>query len=371
MVTIGQVPAMAAQLDGKGVTVPDMAGLAQKDEALRSHVRIADRPERLYGTRIGAGEAQLVLGCDPIVTVGDETLSRARTGFTRAIVDAEVPATGEFVRAAAAEALAGDAARTADLLPELATLLERIAGGVGEDPLEAAEVGRLAVRLPDDPIATNTLLSGSAFQRGLVLRSAAAIERAIELDGAAVATNRRAFAIGRLVARDPTGPKRLLPEETVGESRWLSANLQELVARRVAHLEAYRDLAYAERYRTLVERVQPAGGRWHPAARRSARRPPAACTRSWLTRANTSSPGSAWPRGASARPRSPSCRRRASARRSCSRPCAPGRNRRRRPTSAGRRSPCSRVEGRSPAARSLPSSARQRSQPFPLSARQR
>lgn len=258
VVTIGQVLAMAAHLEGKGVTVLDMAGLAQKGGAVWSHVRIADRPERLYATRIAAGEAQLLLGCDPIVTVADETLSRARAGLTRAIVDAEVPVTGDFVRAAAAEARTGDAARTTDVLPPLAALLARIEDAVGRGALETVEAGRLALRLLGDSIATNTLLLGFAFQRGLVPLSAAAIERAIELNGAAVAMNRRAFAIGRLAARDPAALARLLPEEPVAESRRLSANLDELVARRVAHLEAYQDRAYAERYRALVERVRAA-----------------------------------------------------------------------------------------------------------------
>ncbi|MCX8101556.1 MAG: indolepyruvate ferredoxin oxidoreductase family protein [Geminicoccaceae bacterium] len=259
VVTIGQVVAMAAHLEGKGVTVLDMAGLAQKGGAVWSHLRIADRPERLYATRIAAGEAQLLLGCDPIVTASDETLSRARAGLSRAIVNAEVPVTGDFVRAAAAEARTGDAGRTADVLPPLASMLERIEDAVGPGAVELVEAGRLALRLLGDSIATNMLLLGFAFQRGLVPVSAAAIDRAIELNGAAVAMNRRAFALGRLAAHDPRAVEALAgPAVGPSDAHRLSTSLEELVTRRVAHLEAYQDRAWAERYRATVERVRTA-----------------------------------------------------------------------------------------------------------------
>ncbi len=42
VVTIGALLGMAAHLEGKGVTVLDMTGLAQKNGAVVSHVRIAD-----------------------------------------------------------------------------------------------------------------------------------------------------------------------------------------------------------------------------------------------------------------------------------------------------------------------------------------
>jgi indolepyruvate ferredoxin oxidoreductase len=42
VVTIGALLGMAAHLEGKGVTVLDMTGLAQKGGAVMSHVRIAE-----------------------------------------------------------------------------------------------------------------------------------------------------------------------------------------------------------------------------------------------------------------------------------------------------------------------------------------
>src|SRR5207248_7061518 len=62
---------------------------------------------------------------------------------------------------------------------------------------------RLAERLFGNAQAMNTLLLGVAWQRGLVPVGDAAILRAIELNGAAVTLNRRAFLWGRILAERP------------------------------------------------------------------------------------------------------------------------------------------------------------------------
>ncbi len=98
VVTIGQLLGMAAHLEGKGVSVLDMAGLAQKGGEVASHVQIAATPERLQATRIATGEADLVLGCDIIVTGNTEALSKMQVGKTRAVVNTSDIPTAEFVR---------------------------------------------------------------------------------------------------------------------------------------------------------------------------------------------------------------------------------------------------------------------------------
>ena len=87
MVTIGALLGMAAHLEGKGGTVLDMTGLAQKNGAVISHVRIADRRDALHAARIAAGEADLVLGCDIVAGVGYEALAKMQRGVTRALVN--------------------------------------------------------------------------------------------------------------------------------------------------------------------------------------------------------------------------------------------------------------------------------------------
>ena len=55
VLTIGQWIGMAAHLEGRGLSVLDMAGLAQKGGAVFSHVVLAPRAEDLYATRIAMG----------------------------------------------------------------------------------------------------------------------------------------------------------------------------------------------------------------------------------------------------------------------------------------------------------------------------
>src|SRR3546814_21035666 len=76
VVTIGSLLGMAAHLENKGVTVLDMAGLAQKGGAVLSHVQIANRPQDIHATRIATGEAALVIGCDAIVSTSVRTEER-------------------------------------------------------------------------------------------------------------------------------------------------------------------------------------------------------------------------------------------------------------------------------------------------------
>ena len=98
VVTIGQLLGMAAHLEGKGLSVLDMAGLAQKGGAVFSHVQITPTPEDLYATRIAMGEADVVLGCDLIVTASNEALSKIKAGVTKAVVNTAESPTAEFVR---------------------------------------------------------------------------------------------------------------------------------------------------------------------------------------------------------------------------------------------------------------------------------
>jgi len=87
VVTIGALLGMAAHLEGKGSTVLDMTGLAQKNGAVVSHVRIARSPDAIHATRIAAGDAKLVLACDILTGIGYEQLAKMQKGVTRALVN--------------------------------------------------------------------------------------------------------------------------------------------------------------------------------------------------------------------------------------------------------------------------------------------
>ncbi|MGA8381665.1 MAG: indolepyruvate ferredoxin oxidoreductase family protein, partial [Stellaceae bacterium] len=98
VVTIGALLGMAAHLEGKGCTILDMTGLAQKGGAVYSHVRIAREPGEIHAVRIAAGNARLLLGCDLVVSASADALSKLEPGHSRAIVNSHEIITGDFTR---------------------------------------------------------------------------------------------------------------------------------------------------------------------------------------------------------------------------------------------------------------------------------
>jgi indolepyruvate ferredoxin oxidoreductase len=246
VVTIGALLGMAAHLDGKGCTVLDMTGLAQKGGAVYSHIRIAARPEQIHAVRIAAGGARLLLGCDLVVSASAEALSKLAPGSSRAIVNRHEIITGDFTR-------------NPDLVFPAMALEHSIAAATGAGNTELIDATRLATGLFGDSIASNLFMLGFAWQRGMVPLSAEAIERAIELNGVAVDFNRSAFRWGRRAAADPA-----LVEARAGAgaetppSHRRSESLDEIIPRRTAFLTDYQDRAYAERYTARVAQIRAA-----------------------------------------------------------------------------------------------------------------
>jgi indolepyruvate ferredoxin oxidoreductase len=246
VITIGQIMAFAAHLEGKGMTVLDMSGLAQKFGPVMSHVKIARSPEELHSVRVGTGAADLVLGCDLIVTSGAEALSRMNDRTTRVLVNATVSPTAEFVK-------------NPDWQLPGTDLQGDIVEAAGAKNVDFIAAGKIATALLGDAIATNMFMLGYAFQKGWVPLSESALLRAIELNGVAVEFNRKAFLWGRRAAVDLARVERLAePAEVIRISQAPPRTLDELIARRADFLEEYQDSAYASRYRKLVERVREA-----------------------------------------------------------------------------------------------------------------
>ncbi len=246
VVTIGGVLGMAAHLEGKGVGIIDMAGLAQKGGAVYSHIRIANKPEDIHAIRIAAGGADLVLGGDIVVAGNKKVLAAVRHGATRMVVNL-------------AEFLPGDFTRNADFSLPMERLKRAILAAAGRDRVSFIDATRLATALLGNSIAANMFMVGYAFQQGALPLSAESIERAIEMNGEAVAMNQAAFRWGRRAAIDAASIEELIPDAAAeDENRNLSQSLDEIVERRVAFLTAYQNAAYARRYRDLVAKVRAA-----------------------------------------------------------------------------------------------------------------
>jgi len=245
VVTIGALLGMAAHIEGKGCSVLDMAGLAQKGGAVISHVRIGAKPEDIHAVRISAGGAKLVLGCDLVVAGSFDALSKIQHGSSHAVINAHETITGDFTR-------------NPDLGFPARELREVIADSAGPGNADFLDATRLATALLGDSIATNLFMVGYAWQKGLIPLSLDAIESAIDLNGVAVAANKKALLWGRRAAHDLQAVEALAKPKQTPPSRQLSATLEEMTARRITFLTDYQDAEYAARYGALVERVRTA-----------------------------------------------------------------------------------------------------------------
>jgi indolepyruvate ferredoxin oxidoreductase len=247
IVTIGGIVSMAAHLEGKGVGVIDMAGLAQKGGAVYSHIRIANTPNDIHAIRVAAAGADLVLGGDIVVVGSKKVLGAIKPGNTRVIVN-----TAEF--------LPGDFTRNADYSLPTERLKRAIVGSAGRERSNFVDASRLAIALLGNSIGANMFMLGYAFQVGALPLSAEAVERAIEMNGEAVPMNIAAFRYGRRAAVDPAAIDALIKPrpQAENESLKLSQSFSETVERRVAFLKAYQSARYARRYRELVEKLRAA-----------------------------------------------------------------------------------------------------------------
>jgi len=265
VVTIGQLVGMAAHLEGKGASVLDMAGLAQKGGAVYSHVLLAADPGALLNTRVAMGEADLLLAGDLVVAAGPDAIARLAPGRTHGLLNSETLPTAAFVH-------------DPDWALPGSDLLADLRAACGPDRLALVDASGLALRLLGDAIYANPLMLGYAWQKGWLPLSAQALRRAIELNGQQVERNLAAFGWGRRAAHDLAGllreldrdePASGLPDGVVEISRPRAhkpvlelkkppAELERLVAVRKAYLTQYQNAAYAAKYEALVRKVAAA-----------------------------------------------------------------------------------------------------------------
>jgi indolepyruvate ferredoxin oxidoreductase len=243
VITIGALMGMAAHLEGKGVSVLDMSGLAQKNGAVMSHVRIATVPGAIHAQAIAMGEADLILGCDMLVAGSQDAISKTRPGRTVAVINAYQQPTGAFVKD-----------------PDWTFPAEEVRALITEAVAERAHFlngTRIATALMGDAIATNLFMLGFAYQQGLVPLSGEAIVRAIELNETAVDANKQAFLWGRRAAVDLAKVERVaLPEENVVVQ--MPQSVDALIQRRAEFLTKYQNKKYADEYEHFVRQVQVA-----------------------------------------------------------------------------------------------------------------
>jgi indolepyruvate ferredoxin oxidoreductase len=242
VITIGQLLGMAAHLDGLGIVTQDSAGLAQKGGATWSHVLLAKHQDHIQTTRVSMAAADLILGCDPIVAAGKETLSRMMAGRTHVALNSHSTPTAEFVKNTQWQNPADSCA-------------SEIASAVGIQGLASFDADHLSSQLMGDTIYINPMLLGYAWQKGWVPLSLDALKRAIELNEVAVAQNLTAFEWGRHAAHQLPAVEALLkPLQIISFKK--RDRLEDLIATRIEFLTAYQNSAYAKQYESFVLKVK-------------------------------------------------------------------------------------------------------------------
>jgi indolepyruvate ferredoxin oxidoreductase len=239
VVTIGALITMAAHLEGKGASVLDFTGFAQKFGTVLGYVRIGASPQAIHQVRIETGAADAVIGCDAVVCSAPKASVHYRRGTEVVLNRAEMP-TGDLVLH-----------RDADLRIDAREALIRAT--VGDPHVIAFDANTAAERLMGDAVFANMMMLGAAYQRGLVPVSEVALKQAILLNGVAVEKNGTAFDLGRIMVARPEVLADLLTDAPKGP-----AGLDALIAHRATFLTEYQDAAYAKRFTDRITRFRAA-----------------------------------------------------------------------------------------------------------------
>ncbi len=248
VITVSAILGMAAHLDELGCSVLDMTGLAQKGGSVLSNLVIARSPDEISSTHVANGGADLIIGCDLVVTASDKALLTANPDRTRAVVNNY-------------EMMSGDFTRISDLeFPgsELQSIIER---SVASGHATFVNSNLYAERLFGDTIAANLFMIGIALQMGYLPISMEAIERAIELNGRSVEMNRQALHRGRQFAVNPEAVERDISSASISvdfADSGKTLTLDEIIESRSNRLVQYQDKPYAALYEGLVDRARRA-----------------------------------------------------------------------------------------------------------------
>ena len=240
VVTISAVLAEAAYIENMGFGSIDMAGLAQKGGAVACHMRFAADVADINAIRVGTSNADLILGCDLVVTASNKVLETVKPDRTAVVYSTHEMNVATFTLNPNYKLPGGALARAID---------DRVNRG----PLYSIDAQRYAEKLFGDTIASNMFMLGYACQLGFVPVGTAAIEQAIVLNGAAPEMNRNAFRMGRLAAHDRKAVDALMPNETKPAAK--TETLDDIIAHRTALLTGYQNAAYAKRYEVIVRQL--------------------------------------------------------------------------------------------------------------------
>jgi len=163
---------MAAHLEGKGSSVLDFTGFAQKFGPVLSFVRVASSPHAINQVRIDDHSADALLGCDVVVSSSPKASRSYRKGMNAVLNTAAMPT--------------GDIVRHRDASLQVDSRINSIKRSIGNDELPCVDANELSTRLFGDTVFANMIMVGYAWQQGLLPISSQALLQAIELNGVAI-----------------------------------------------------------------------------------------------------------------------------------------------------------------------------------------
>jgi len=241
VVTVGAVLSVAARLEGKHALSLDQTGLSQKNGAVASNLTIGSREIRHHPSKIGQGAVDLLIACDLLGGVSDETLKALRAKKARVVANSRVEPLPHF-------------ARDPDARPRGDLLISRLTAVVPDDHVTTAATSDLAEALVGDEMGANMMLVGFAAQQGLLPVSIEAIQQAIRLNAVATEMNLAALAWGRWLVVNPdmvhsvASPGLTVDFEQPSTSDLITIHFQELTD--------YQNQALANAYREAVTRIE-------------------------------------------------------------------------------------------------------------------
>jgi indolepyruvate ferredoxin oxidoreductase len=236
VITVGALITMAAHLEGKGASVLDFTGFAQKFGPVLSFIRLANSPDDIHQVRIDQGAANALIGCDIVVSSSSKASGTYGPGMRAVINTAEMPT--------------GDIVRHRDASLQATVRLRHLERVVGPENIGSLDANRLSDALFGDTVFANVIMLGAAWQQSLVPVTSEALLRAIALNGVAVEQNKQAFASGRLAAVDRNFATTLSGQASNEET------LDEIISRRAEFLTNYQNSDYARRYMKFVNDVR-------------------------------------------------------------------------------------------------------------------
>jgi indolepyruvate ferredoxin oxidoreductase len=206
-------------------------------------LQISKEQGQIQSSRLGAGGASLIIGCDFVTTASEKTLELGLKGKTRVVVNLHEQMTGGFTRNKNFQFPRHD-------------LKKNIESRVGEDSVRYISATEIATQLMGNSIASNMFMLGFSYQEGLLPIGHEAINKAIELNGASVKMNQEAFMWGRRASVDMKAVERLVKLDEKHPDRDTPAeSLDEIVAIRARFLTEYQNQRYAQKYTSFIAKA--------------------------------------------------------------------------------------------------------------------